>query len=741
ALSAGACACASLFRSPSVCGGATLLCAVAPGGRGTLCVVELGGRGGSSSAMKEVFRAEHLADVPPLLRGSVGPKGEEAIGEEGDGEELLDYLRSLSDVCAPLPRATAEMQLAKAREQRAATPDFAKQPPACPVVCAELVEVDPEDQGPTLVVLVEGRPILLYRSFPRQAKPEEQGVSAAAFPFHFALVEHDFLGLVQTPSGGPYQPVAMLQDAAGQPAGAVVVPPHVGMPGLWLTARRNQLFVHPLPGDRHRGFAALNAPCCGSGFFSLLEPPGARAFVAQVSAAATVEGLPEGQAGFDLRCPLPCARLPLQRTPQCLATRPEDGLLGLAVSETVQESSDAGPNADEDPLGEDWSIIREPPVQASGPVPMPRMQERYEVWLDNAKDLSKLGRFRFTFDADEAVLCMAWVTLPGFPQPSLAVGTGVNVGEDLTCRGRLLLFSTKDKEPGILPPVYQRSLKWPVTVVGQYGSYFLHSEGFKLYVEKWENSSFNKLAFFDGGMCMTAMSSIKNFLLFGDLRKGLDFVQWKEEASTGTRTLRKLSSSPPTPMTVLACDFIVCQKSLGLVALDHTGTAHLFQYSPHSDGREGDQLLRSCATFAMGSPCRSVLRLQTEPGVQCLFMASASGELLCIRPIDDQAYRTITTLLGMLFTRLPFRCGLNPRAFRHHDGPPALIAPRKNIEDAVLLRQFAFLSTPLQTSIAEKMRLPVPTLMRATLPYASNSLFALRPAPPAPTGVVVATRS
>merc|ERR1712203_1187027 len=120
-----------------------------------------------------------------------------------------------------------------------------------------------------------------------------------------------------------------------------------------------------------------------------------------------------------------------------------------------------------------------------------------------------------------------------------------------------------------------------------------------------------------------------------------------------------------------------------------------------------------------GSPCRTSLRIQTEPGVQSLFMASGSGEFLCLKPIDDQVYRTLTTLLGMLATRLPFRCGLNARAFRHHEGPPALVAPRKNIEDAVLLRSFAFLSTPLQTVIADKMRLPVRDLMRTTLPCAT----------------------
>merc|ERR1712187_451025 len=182
-------------------------------------------------------------------------------------------------------------------------------------------------------------------------------------------------------------------------------------------------------------------------------------------------------------------------------------------------------------------------------------------------------------------------------------------------------------------------------------------------------------------------------------------------------------------MTFLACDFVVCQKSLGLVALDHTGSAHLYSYSPHSDGREGDQLLRSCATFSMGSPCRTSLRIQAEPGVQCLLAASGAGELLCLRPIDDQVYRTVTTMLGMLSSRLPFRCGLNPRALRTREGPPALVAPRKNIEDANMLRLFAFLSSPIQASVADKMRVSVEALVRTTLPCATCRLAVLQFSP------------
>merc|ERR1712151_1092818 len=102
----------------------------------------------------------------------------------------------------------------------------------------------------------------------------------------------------------------------------------------------------------------------------------------------------------------------------------------------------------------------------------------------------------------------------------------------------------------------------------------------------------------------------------------------------------------------------------------------------------------------------------------------------------DQVYRTLATLLGMLAARLPFRCGLNPRGYRHHEGPPALVAPRKNIEDAVLLRSFFFLSAPLQAVIAEKMRLPVSELLWSSISCASCQLYSLKPSPleATPTG-------
>lgn len=734
---AGPVVCASLYQHRLPEGGAAcLLVVVTPSCRGTLRVVDL-------RTWREVFRAEHLADVPPVLRNA-------AEGQTYRGQ-VLDRVRALTDPCAPLPKSAGDDEELDAKARESASGEA--------VICAEFAEVDPHDRGPTLVVVALGRPVLLYRAFlpggnanatctsskeatRGDADAKEDGdakypnaVKPITFPFHFALQEHDLLGLVESKPKGAYRPVTAFGHLGVSLAGVVVVPPHAGVPALWLSASRNRLYVHPLPGSQVRGFAPLHAPCCERGFFALSQGRDVGTVTAQVCVPATAPGLPDGQNIFDLHGAVPCVRRTIGKTPHLLATRATEGAVAVAVSESIAESSDqaAGPSPEEDPLADDWSIVRVPPVEGDPP-PMARLQQRYELWIEStSRGLAKLSQYRFTFDPDEHVLCMQWVTLAGFPMPSLVVGTGVNTGEDLTCRGRLLIFSTKGKDLGVIPPVYQRSLKSPVTVVCQWGNYLIHSEGFKLFFERWENNNFNKLAFFDGSMCITSVSSIKNFLLLGDVRKGLDFVQWKEDTSSQNRTLRRLSRSPPSvPMTVLACEFVVCQKSLGIVALDHSGTAHLFQYSPHSDGREGDDLLRSCATFSMGSPCRAALRLQAEPGVQCLFAASGGGELVCLRPINDQVYRTVTTMLGILATRLPFRAGLSPRALRHRDGPPALVAPRKNIEDANMLRLFAFLSAPLQASVAEKMRLKVDALMRVALPCATSQLATLRPEPAAP---------
>ena len=89
-----------------------------------------------------------------------------------------------------------------------------------PQVCAELVEVDPEDEGPTLVVLVKGRPppLLppsspLHRPHPHQPHPKHTGGQRNSKALWSPLVLH-VCALCQEPQGVSQLPNARLSVAS-----------------------------------------------------------------------------------------------------------------------------------------------------------------------------------------------------------------------------------------------------------------------------------------------------------------------------------------------------------------------------------------------------------------------------------------------------------------------------------------------------------------------------------------------
>ncbi|OLQ01197.1 hypothetical protein AK812_SmicGene16081 [Symbiodinium microadriaticum] len=86
--------------------------------------------------------------------------------------------------------------------------------------------------------------------------------------------------------------------------------------GASLQTALRRLFVHPLPSKDYRSFASLSAPCCGQGFFAVVESEGRAQ--AQVCSPASVEGLGT-EGAFDLRRDIPCARHSLKQKPHCLA--------------------------------------------------------------------------------------------------------------------------------------------------------------------------------------------------------------------------------------------------------------------------------------------------------------------------------------------------------------------------------------------------------------------------------------
>jgi cleavage and polyadenylation specificity factor subunit 1 len=257
--------------------------------------------------------------------------------------------------------------------------------------------------------------------------------------------------------------------------------------------------------------------------------------------------------------------------------------------------------------------------------------------------------------------------------------------------------------------VFNRTFRGNVHVVTTWGSYLVSSSGAKLQFSQWDQSTqtFDAVAFYDMCLCITYFSYIKNFLLVGDIRKGLHFLRWKEERG---RSITLLSRSMPNPpLTVLACNLTLINKTVGLVALDDFGDTHLFSFTP-SD--EQNNLLRRGGVFPVEQSVQ-LLRLQIEAMTLGLIVPTLRGSIQVLVPIDDKTYRVVTSLTGMLSLQLPHPGGLNPRIFRTAlMGANLNRETKKNVDDGQLLRHLVWLSRPRQEEMAAMMATGLDELLK-----------------------------
>ena len=131
----------------------------------------------------------------------------------------------------------------------------------------------------------------------------------------------------------------------------------------------------------------------------------------------------------------------------------------------------------------------------------------------------------YKMEMNEQILSMEFCRFPNVAHPVLCVGTGYNFGEDYVCRGRIHVFflDGQSKEP-----VFVKRLKGPVfTMKGNVfeEDYFMYSFGHKLYVNRWSSDQFQLITYRDAGFCIMSLATMKNFLILGDIHKGVDFLR------------------------------------------------------------------------------------------------------------------------------------------------------------------------------------------------------------------------
>lgn len=297
----------------------------------------------------------------------------------------------------------------------------------------------------------------------------------------------------------------------------------------------------------------------------------------------------------------------------------------------------------------------------------------------------------------------------------MAIGTAYVQGEDVSARGRILLFSigkNSESSQSLVTEVYSKELKGSIPALASLQGHLLIASGTKITLHKWTGSELNGVAFYDAPLYVVSLNIVKNFILLGDIHKSIFFLNWKEQGAQLSLLAKDFGS-----LDCYATEFLIDGSTLSLVVSDDQKNVQIFYYAPKMLESWKGQKLLSRAEFHVGAHISKFLRLQmlptssdrATPGSDktnrfALLFATLDGSIGCVAPLDELTFRRLQTLQRKLVDSVPHVCGLNPRSFRqfrsngkpHHPGPD-------NIVDCELLSQYEMLSLEEQLEIANQI--------------------------------------
>lgn len=357
--------------------------------------------------------------------------------------------------------------------------------------------------------------------------------------------------------------------------------------------------------------------------------------------------------------------------------------------------------------------------------PLP-LQERFSILLFSPVSWEVIPNTKMELDEWEHVTCLKNVSLAYEGTRSglkgyIAVGTNYNYGEDITSRGRILIFDIIEVVPEPGQPltknrfkmVYSKEQKGPVTAITHVVGFLVSAVGQKIYIWQLKDNDLVGVAFIDTNIYIHQLLSIKSLILVADVYKSISLLRFQEEY----RTL-SLVSRDFRPAEVYTCEFLLDNTQMGFLIADGDRNIVLYMYQPESRESFGGQRLLRKADFHLGQHINTFFRIRCKvndltkdkihlSGAErrhITMFATLDGGLGYVLPVPEKSYRRLLMLQNVLVSHCCHTAGLNPKAFRTYKSSIKLLSnPARGIIDGELVWAFLGLPTPEKHEVAKKI--------------------------------------
>jgi cleavage and polyadenylation specificity factor subunit 1 len=250
------------------------------------------------------------------------------------------------------------------------------------------------------------------------------------------------------------------------------------------------------------------------------------------------------------------------------------------------------------------------------------LQEKFSLMLFSPVSWDVIPNTKIDLDEWEHVNCLKNVALAYEGTRSglkgyIAVGTNYNYGEDVTSRGRILIYDIIEvvPEPGQpltknrFKEIYAKDQKGPVTALSQVKGFLVSAVGQKIYIWQLKDNDLVGVAFIDTQIYTHQILTIKSLLLVADVYKSISLLRFQEEY----RTL-SLVSRDFRPCEVFSVEYMIDNTTMGFLVSDSEKNLVLYMYQPESRESLGGQRLLRKADFHLGQIVNSFFRIKCKLG-------------------------------------------------------------------------------------------------------------------------------